>query len=158
MKLEVDILGMTIQEKVLKDIKDAMRGGNAHLVTTLRMLQAAIYNKEIAKRPSKLTENDVMQVLMMEVKKRREAAEAFKKGGRAELTEKEQMEAAILQKYLPEQLPDEALKKIVTEAIKATDAKSIKELGKVMAAVMPKVKGRADGQRVSAAVKEVLGN
>ena len=145
-----------IYEKLETDIITAMKAGDAFGVTTLRMLKAAILNKEIASRPKKLTEDDVVAVTQTEVKKRKESAVEFAKGNRPELAEKETKEAELLTKYLPTQLSDDELKAIVAKAVKDTGATSIKDMGKVMAAVMPQVKGRADGQRVSGAVKEIF--
>jgi len=147
---------MAISEKLEADIITAMKAGDAFDVTTLRMLKAAILNKEIASRPKKLTEDDVVAVTQTEVKKRKEAAVEFTKGNRPELAEKETKEAELLTKYLPAQLSDDELKAIVKKAIQDTGAASMKDMGKVMAAVMPQIKGRADGQRVSGAVKEIL--
>ena len=145
-----------IYEKLETDIITAMKAGDAFGVTTLRMLKAAILNKEIASRPKKLTEDDVVAVTQTEVKKRKEAAVEFTKGNRPELAEKETKEAQLLTKYLPAQLSDDELKAIVKKAIQDTGAASMKDMGKVMAAVMPQIKGRADGQRVSGVVKEIL--
>ena|SRR3989338_1192363 len=145
-----------IYEKLETDIITAMKAGDAFGVTTLRMLKAAILNKEIASRPKKLTEDDVVAVTQTEVKKRKEAAGEFAKGHRPELAEKETKEAELLTKYLPAQFSDDELKTIVAKVVKDTGATSIKDMGKVMAAVMPQVKGRADGQRVSGAVKEIF--
>lgn len=147
---------MPILETLQSDIKTAMKAGDGLALTTLRMLKAAISYKEIAKRPDKLTEEDILVVAQSEVKKRKEAAGEFTKGNRPELAEKELQEATILQKYLPAQLSDEALNAIVQKAITDTGATSLKEMGKIMAAVMPLVKGQADGQRVSTAVKGIL--
>ena len=145
-----------IYEKLETDIITAMKAGDAFGVTTLRMLKAAILNKEIASRPKKLTEDDVVAVTQTEVKKRKEAAGEFAKGHRPELAEKETKEAELLTKYLPAQFSDDELKTIVAKVVKDTGATSIKDMGKIMAAVMPQIKGRADGQRVSGAVKEIF--
>src|SRR3989344_4752749 len=145
-----------ILKKLEADIITAMKAGDAFRVTTLRMLKAAILNKEIASRPKKLTEDDVVAVTQTEVKKRKESAVEFTKGNRPELAAKETKEAELLTKYLPAQLSDDELKTIVAKAVKDTGAASMKDMGKVMAAVMPQVKGRADGPRGSGAGEEVL--
>jgi len=151
-----------------------MRQKDTVTMGTLRMLLSSIANKEIEKRSgiakqnenmsaeeldekSQLTDEEVQQVISSEVKKRREAAEAFEKGGRPELAQNEKEEMAVLRKYLPEQLPEEEIRKLVKEAIEQTGAASAKDMGKVMSASMPKVKGRADGNQVNAIVKELLG-
>ena len=99
---------------------------------------------------------DELEVLQRERKRRLEAAEAYRDGGRADLAEAEEQEAELIAAYMPEQLSDEELGAIVGDAVAESGASSPKEMGKVMALVMPKVKGRADGKRVSAAVKELL--
>jgi uncharacterized protein len=99
---------------------------------------------------------DPVEVLQRERKRRLEAAEAYRDGGRADAAEAEEREAEIIASYMPEQLPDDELRAIVGDAVAESGASSPQEMGKVMALVMPKVKGRADGKRVSAAVKEML--
>ena len=96
-------------------------------------------------------------MILSEAKKRKEAIEAFTKGGRPEMAEKERKELEILQKYLPEQLSQEEVRKLVEEAIKQTGAATPQDMGKVMAALMPKVKGKADGALLASIVKELLG-
>jgi uncharacterized protein YqeY len=103
-----------------------------------------------------LVEEEVLEVISSEIKKRKEAILLFEKGERQELAEKEKREIGILQNYLPEQLPEEELRKLVKEAIEKTGAKEMKDMGKIMAELMPKVKGKADGSLVSKIVKELL--
>jgi len=120
------------------------------------MVLAAIMNKELAKA-KEITSEEIMEILFLEAKKRRESISAFEKGNRQDLVEKEKKELAILQKYLPEQMSEEELKKIVRQVIEKTGAKGIKEMGKVMKEIASQIKGRADGSLVSKIVKELLG-
>jgi uncharacterized protein YqeY len=122
---------------------------------TLRLVLDAL-KKESKEQRSELDEQAEIAVLQRERKRRAEAAEAFRAGGRDEQAAAEDAEAALIDEYLPEQLPDDELDAIVTAALEETGATSQKEMGKVMAAVMPKLGGRADGKRVSAVVREKL--
>ena len=112
-------------------------------------------DKELEKE-SQLEDDQIIDVISSEAKKRREAIVEFQKGSRQDLVEKEAEELEILGKYLPEQLPEEEIRKLVEEAISKTGAKEIKDMGKVMAELMPKVKGKAEGSLVSKIVKESL--
>ena len=140
-----------ILERVQADTRMAMKAGERDRVGTLRMLASSLLQDE------KEGEGDAVAVLQRERKKRIEAAEAFESGGRPEQAEAERAEAAVIESYLPEQISDEELGVIVDEAMAATGADSMKEMGKVIGMVMPKVKGRADGKRVSTMVRERLG-
>ncbi len=133
------------------DTREAMKAGEKQRVGTLRMLTSAV------QQDHKLGEGDAVAVLQRERKKRLEAAEAFEKGDRAEQAASERAEAELISTYLPEQISEEELEQLVAEAIESSGASSMKEMGSVMGMVMPKVKGRADGSRVSAAVRERLG-
>ena len=146
-----------MKQQIQQELKEALLQRDELKTGTLRMLLAALVNKEKEKDQHQLSEEEIQQVVITEVKKRREAAEAFEKGGRAEMAEKERKEMEILQKYLPEQLAEEEVRKLVEEAIAQTGAATPQDMGKVMAALMPKVKGKADGAFVSALVKELLG-
>ena len=162
-----------LKEKIQEEIKNAMRGGDELTTSTLRMLVASIISKEKEKRfkisktkpdlnedglvkESQLTEEEVLDVISSEVKKRRDAIALYEKGGRQELADKEKKEIEMLQKYLPEQLSEEEIKKLVIEAIARVGAKEIKDMGKVMAELNPKIKGKADGSVVSKTVKDLL--
>jgi len=138
-------------------MRAAMKAREATRVSTLRMLMAAMKNTQVEKG-HELDDDEVIEVISREAKRRRESMEAFEKGGRAELVEKEGAELAVLETYLPEKLSDDELSRLVDDAIAETGASSPKEMGQVMKAVMPKVKGRADGAAVSAAVRARLGN
>jgi uncharacterized protein YqeY len=127
-----------------------MKAGERERVHALRMIADALQKAE------KDNGGDTVEVLQRERKRRLEAAEAYREGGRAETADAEQREADLIASYLPEQLSDEELHAIVGDAVAQSGASSPKEMGKVMSLVMPHVKGRADGKRVSAAVKEML--
>lgn len=156
-----------------QDLKYALKERKETEVSVLRLLAAAILNKEKEKRyeiskrktelgqeelerESRLTDEEVLEAVFSEVKKRKEAILEFEKGKRGDLAEKEKKEIEILQKYLPEQLSEEELKKLAKEAVEKTGAKEMKDMGKVMAELMQKIKGRAEGSQVSKIVKELL--
>lgn len=141
-----------VLEQIQADTRAAMKGGEKERVSTLRMLASAL------QLDAKEGKGDAVAVLTRERKKRVEAAEAYADAGRAEAAEAERAEAELIAAYLPEQISDADLAAIVDEAVSATGASSPADMGKVMGAVMPKVKGRADGGRVSAAVRERLGS
>jgi len=154
---------MTLKEKIQEDLNSAIKSKREIETSTLRMLSAAILNKEKEKRYKSgksedipLIDEEIIEVVFNEVKKRKEAIELYEKGNRQELADKEKKEAEILQKYLPEQLTEEEVKKLVKEAIAKVGAKEQKDMGKVMAELMPQVKGKADGGLVSKVVKELL--
>ena len=119
------------------------------------MLLAALTNKE-KEKGEELADEQIQQVIATEAKKRKEAAEAFEKGGKSEMAEQEKKELEILQAYLPEQMGEEEIRKLVKEAIAKTGAQSPQDMGKVMAALMPQTKGKADGALVSQIVKQSL--
>ena len=127
-------------------------------LSTIRMLKSAIQYHEIQKGGAgyEATDEDVIKVIGREVKKRNEAIELYKQGGRNELADKEEKELAILKAYLPEQMSEDEIQKLVEEAISQTGASSMQDMGKVMGALMLKVKGRADASLVSTIVREAL--
>lgn len=146
---------MSLKDRINEDMKSAMKaaGGGADpaariKLDTIRFLNSEIKNAEIQKH-GELTEEEITEVVQRQIKRRREAIEQYQKGGRQDLVEKEEKEAEMLAAYLPEQLSDDDLRALVQEAIKETGAQSPKEMGKVMNVLMPKIKGRADGRRVS---------
>jgi hypothetical protein len=141
---------MSLLNQVQDDVKAAMKAGERERVHALRMVADALQKAE------KDNGGDPVEVLQRERKRRLEAAEAYRDGGRAEAADAEEREADLIASYLPEQLSDDELNAIVGDAVAESGASSPQEMGKVMAVVMPKVKGRADGKRVSAAVKEML--
>jgi uncharacterized protein len=149
---------MALSDQIQSDLTTAMKARDTETTATLRMVVAAIKTARVAGGQSgALTDEQVTELLTREAKKRAEAAVAFEDAGRAELAEKERREREIIQRYLPEQLGEEELAAIVDEAVAETGASSPAELGKVMSAVMPKVKGRADGKQVNAMVRQRLG-
>jgi uncharacterized protein len=141
---------MSLLNQVQDDVKVALKAGDRERVHALRLVADALQKAE------KDNGGDPVDVLQRERKRRLEAAEAYRDGGRSDSAEAEEREAEVIASYLPEQLADEELKRIVGDAIAESGATSPQEMGKVMALVMPKVKGRADGKRVSATVKEML--
>jgi uncharacterized protein len=142
-------------EKLHEDLKQAMRDKDEIKVSTLRILIAEIKNAEIAKSQA-ISDQDIISVLQKEAKKRKEAAAGFRQGGREESAQVEEKELEVIQTYLPEQLSDEELTKIVKEAITELGASSIQDMGRVIGKVMSQEAGKVDGGRVSALVKEKL--
>lgn len=160
-----------LKDQLKEDMKNALKSGDSAKRTLLGMVMASIKNKELEKRgkliktitdpvqleaESQLTEQETMDVLASEVKRRRDSVSEFEKGGRPELAESERAEAEALMAYLPEQMSDDALRAVIQKVITASGAISIKDMGKVMSAVKEETKGAADGQRVSTMVKEIL--
>jgi uncharacterized protein len=141
---------MSLLEQVQDDVRSALKAGDRERVHALRLIADALQKAE------KDNGGEPVDVLQRERKRRLEAAEAYRDGGRSDAAEAEEREADVIASYLPEQLSDEELKRIVGDAIAESGASSPQEMGKVMALVMPNVKGRADGKRVSTAVKEML--
>lgn len=141
----------SILERVQADTRTAMKAGERARVTTLRMIVNALQQN------AKEGDGDEVAVLQRERKRRIEAADAFRDGGRAEQAGAEVAEAELIETYLPEQISDEELAAIVAAAIEQTGASGPQGIGQVMGAVMPQVQGRADGGRVSAQVREALG-
>jgi len=144
-----------MKRQIQDDLKQAMKAGDSLKTGALRMLLAALTNKE-KEKGEELADEQIQQVIATEAKKRKEAAEAFEKGGKSEMAEQEKKELEILQAYLPEQMGEEEIRKLVKEAIAKTGASSPQDMGKVMAALMPQTKGKADGALVSQIVKEQL--
>lgn len=148
---------MSIKDLLTEDMKQAMKdkeSGKLRL-SVIRMAKASIKNLEIDQKRD-LTDEEVVTVLMKEVKMRQDSLEEFAKAGRIELVEQAEQEITVLKKYLPEQLSDEELRELVKASIAETGAATAKDMGKVMAAVIPKTKGRADGKRINAMVRELL--
>lgn len=137
------------------EITAAMRSGDSLRRDTLRMAESAIYNAEKRER-REYSDDEVAAVLQREVKTRRESVEAFRKGGREDLAVKEESEIAILAAFLPEQLSEAEIERLVREAVAATRAVGPRDMGKVMGFVSPKTKGRADGRLVSQVAARVL--
>jgi len=144
-----------MKERIQNDLKEALKAGEEIKVGTLRMVLAFFINKEKEKGEA-ISDEEAMNVLQTEAKKRRESIEAFEKGGRQELAEKEKEELEILKTYLPEQLSAKEIQDFVTQAIEKTGAESMQDIGKIMGVLMPQVKGKADGNLVNKIVKEKL--
>ncbi|NBM20584.1 GatB/YqeY domain-containing protein [Streptomyces sp. GC420] len=151
---------MTLKATLQEDLTAAIKARDELRSATLRLTLAAITKEEVAgKQARELSDDEVQKVIAKEAKKRREAADAFKQGGRAEQAERELAEGAVLDAYLPQQLTDEELGEIVAQAVteaKAAGAEGPRAMGAVMKIVNPKVAGRAEGGRVAAAVKKLL--
>ena len=142
-------------EQIQNDLKTALKERNELQVSTLRLSLSEAHNRQIEKQ-AELVDEDIVGVLRKEVKKRQESIEAYEKGGRQELADKESKELIILSKYLPQEMSPEELGKIVKETIDEVGAQGPSDFGKVMGVVMNKVKGRIDGSKVSDAVKKLL--
>ena len=147
---------MALKERITEDMKTAMRAGDKQRLGTIRLILAAIKQREVDERIT-LDDPQVLSVLEKMIKQRREAITQFQSGGRADLVAKETAEIGVLQAYLPAQLSAAELDALISEAIAATGAASIKDMGKVMAAVKPKAQGRTDMGAVSARIKQKLG-
>ena len=148
-----------LKERVRRDLTDAMKSRDELRASTLRLALTAIRNAEVAgKEQRELSDGEVTDVLGSEAKKRREAAQAFADAGRPELASKETAEAAILMDYLPEQLDADAIQALVTETVEelGVAGEGMRAMGRVMGALQPKVKGRAEGGVVAAEVKRQL--
>lgn len=172
-----------IKERLEEDFKNALKEKDDMKVGALRMLKAAITNKEKEKRyklsktkpgikaeeigkesaaakelerESALTDEEISDVIMAEIKKRKEAIVLYEKGKREDLAKKERAEAEVLKVYLPEQIGEEEIKKLAEDAVKKTGAKEIKDMGRVMKELAPKIRGRAEGGEVSRIVRELL--
>lgn len=147
---------MTLKERITEDMKAAMRASDKERLSTIRMAQAAIKQREVDERIT-LDDAQVIAVLEKMIKQRRESVAQFEQGGRTDLADKEKAEIALLQAYLPAQLSDAEIDAIIRDAIAATGAASMKDMGKVMGAVKAKAAGRADMGAVSARIKTALG-
>ena len=147
---------MSLTEQIQSDLKEALKSKNEAVVSTLRLLQAVMKNAEIAKMREKLTEEEIEKLIKTEIKKRREAVENYRQGGRPELADKEEGEVKILEKYLPEQMGEAEIEKIILKVIAEVKPTGPQDFGKVMKAVTAEVKGRADGKTVSELIKKKL--
>jgi uncharacterized protein YqeY len=147
---------MALKERITEDMKTAMRAGDKDRLATIRLALAAIKQREVDERIT-LDDGQVLAVVEKMIKQRREAITQFESGGRADLVAKEQAEIAVLQGYLPAQMGDAEIEALIAEAIGATGASSVKDMGKVMGYVKPKAQGRADMGAVSARIRQKLG-
>lgn len=147
---------MSLKDRIQEDVKAAMRAGERERLVTLRLISAAIKQREVDERIT-LDDAQVLSVLEKMVKQRRESIASFEAGGRTDLVAKESAELKLIQGYLPAQLSDTELEALIAEAIQATSASSVKDMGKVVAAVKAKAAGRADMAAVAARIKARLG-
>jgi hypothetical protein len=146
---------MSLQHDIETAMRDAMKAGDAARVSTLRMAMAAAHNRQI-ELGHELTDAETVEVLDRQVKQRRESVELFRGGGREDLASAEEAEIVILREFLPEPLSAAALEELAREAVAATGATGPADMGRVMAALVPQTKGRADGKEVSDLVRRLL--
>ncbi len=146
---------MELKQRLLSDIKGAMKEKNSLKVSTLRLLSSEIKNREIDLR-EELSDEEIISLLSTQIKKRKEAAAIYEQGGRPELKDKEEQEMSILMEYLPEQIGEDELREKILQAIKDSGAEGPKDLGKVMKIVIPEFKGKADGSLIKSLVAELL--
>ena len=146
---------MSVLDQVNQDMKAAMKAKDKAKLKTIRMLKASLQNEKLAKQDD-LTEQEELDILAREKKQRLDSLQEFKQAGRDDLVDEVEEELAIVAEYLPEPLSDNEVKEIVQSVIDSVNASGMQDMGKVMGAVMPKVKGRADGNFVSEVVKAKL--
>lgn len=146
---------MNLKERITKDTIEALKKKNETEVSVLRMLSSAIKNAEIEAK-KELSDEETVQILTKQAKQRKEAIEEYKKAGREELAEKEEKELKIIEEYLPEKMSEEEILKIVEEIVSEQKPEGMGDFGKIMGAAMAKLKGKADGNTVSEAVKKAL--
>jgi uncharacterized protein YqeY len=146
---------MSLEERLVEEMKQAMKSNDKLRLSTIRMIRSASKNKEIELR-KKLEDEDVVKVIQAMVRKGEESVEQFQTGGRVDLVEKEKKEIEILKSFLPQPLSREEILKIIDQSIQETQASSLKDIGKVMKSVMPKIGGKADGKLINQLVKERL--
>ena len=146
---------MSLLNRLTEELKEALRAGNHTKLSVIRLLKSSIKNREIEKM-APLTDEEVIDIIMTALKQRRESIEQFQKGGREDLVRKEKSELEVLQTFLPQQLSEEELAEEIQAVIREVGASSPKDMGKVMKIVMVRVKGRAEGARVSSLVKELM--
>jgi len=146
---------MRLEERLLEEMKQAMKSNDKLRLSTIRMIRSALKNKEIELR-KKLEDEEAVKVIQAMVRKSEESVEQFQIGGRTDLVDKEKKEIEILKSFLPQPLSQEEILKIIDQSIQETQASSPKDIGKVMKSVMPKIGGKADGKLVNQLVKERL--
>lgn len=147
---------MSLNNQLTEHMKQAMREKDKTRLSVIRMLRAALQNEAIEKGVDKLSDEDAVVIVSRQVKQLNESISEFTAAGRDDLVEKSEQELAILERYMPEQLSEAELKEIVEKAIETTGATSKREFGKVMGAVMPQIKGKADGSQVQKLVQQLL--
>lgn len=145
-----------LKEKIMDDVKTAMKAKDQLKLNALRFLQAAIKNREIELRPNAINEEEVLGVIKKMVKQRKESIEQYKTAGRQDLVDQESAELQILENYMPTQMGREQIEKLVAEVISSSGAKSVKDMGNVMKEVIARAKGSADNKTVSEVIKSKL--
>ena len=146
-----------LENKIAEQLNAALKKGQKVKVSVLRMLISELKNKKIADRVKELEDDKVIALIQKTVRKHMESIDTFKQGGREDLVEKETQEMSVLEEYLPEQMSEEDIRKVVLEVIEETGASSVRDMGQVIKAVLEKLQGSADGKVVSSIVKEKLG-
>lgn len=147
---------MTLKERLAFDLKDAMKNRNEAKIRTVRLLMSAIKNFEVEKM-AQATDEEIVQIMIKEAKKRIESIDMYKQAGRNDLVSEEQEELDIINSYLPEQMSEDEIRQLVMKIIRQNNLSSPKDLGTAMKLIMPQVKGKADGKLVNKIVKEYLG-
>ena len=146
---------MSLKQQLLDDMKEALRAKEKIRLNTIRMLRSQIKNREI-ERGGELSDDEVLQVLSKAEKTRKEAIELYRRGNREDLAAQEETELAVIRGYMPEPLSEDELRALIGQVVAEVGAEGMRDMGKVMGAIMPKVRGRADGQIVNRLVKERL--
>ncbi len=146
---------MTLKDKLMEDLKASMKNKDSVRKNTITMIRAAIKQLELDQR-KELEDDEVLEIISKQLKEKRNALEDFKKAERQDLIDLTEEEINILLEYLPKQLSDEELRQIVIKTIDELGAKDLKDMGKIMKSIMPKIKGKADGGRVNKIVREIL--
>ena len=151
---------MSLNDQLAEDLKQAMKARDAVRLRTIRLVRAAIKDKEIAERhhgEANLSEEVYLAVLQKQAKQRRDSIEQFEQAGRDDLASTEREELAVIESYLPQQLGDDEIRSVVEEIVATTGASSMRDMGKVMGAAMQQLRGRADGRRINEIARELLG-
>jgi hypothetical protein len=146
---------MSLKERLMSDLKDAMREGDQIRKDAIRMIRADIKNREI-ERQEEITDEEIIEIISQEVKRRREAIEMFEKAGRDDLVNKEKAQLEVILSYRPEQLSREEIEEVVQNIADDMNATSMRQMGPVMGRAMSKLKGRADGHVVNEVAREIL--
>ncbi len=146
---------MPLKEKLMEDLKQSMKSKNKVKKDTVTMVRAAIKQREVDER-IELSDTEIVDIIAKQVKQKKDSISDFEKGNRQDLVDLTNQEIKILLEYLPPQLSDEAIESIVKEAVEATNAQSKKDMGRLMAFIMPKVKGKADGKHVNEIVTKYI--
>ncbi|GBE01446.1 MAG TPA: GatB/YqeY domain-containing protein [Nitrospirae bacterium] len=146
---------MTLRERIEIDFKAAFKSSDKARLSSLRLIKAAFKNREIEKR-EELSDDEVIEVLSTLAKQQKESIVEFRKGGRTDLVLKEEAELGVIKEYLPEELPEEEIDRMINECISEVSASSISDMGRIMKVLMPRIKGRADGKVVNAKVRKIL--